>query len=322
MKKTTALLALGITLLALPIVRAQGTLTPPGSPAPTQKSLQEIWDKLEKLSSDIPTLIQQAIPPVQGMVPVLGGVLPQGSELAGQRVATFYIGRYEVSWLEWQEVRDWAVANGYSDLVNKGAGSADNHPVRNVNWYDVVKWCNAKSEKYGLIPVYSVNGTVYRNGEFGDTESTLVLVNGDSTGYRLIGDAEWEWAARGGKLSQGHVYSGSSDPDSVAWYYDNSIGAFVNQWDGRGTWPVGLKLPNEIGVYDMSGNVWEWTWDLSGDSHRRIRGGAWGHPAISSAIGRRDGRYGPATSEQDIGFRLARNFATAATAPTPAPGIQ
>jgi hypothetical protein len=147
MKKTTALLALGITLLALPIVRAQGTLTPPGSPAPTQKSLQEIWDKLEKLSSDIPTLIQQAIPPVQGMVPVLGGVLPQGSELAGQRVATFYIGRYEVTWDEWQEVRDWAVNNGYSDLSGVGASSGDNYPVRNVNWFDVVKWCNAKSEK-------------------------------------------------------------------------------------------------------------------------------------------------------------------------------
>jgi hypothetical protein len=98
------------------------------------------------------------------MVSVQGGTLPSSSQLAGQTVTTFQIGKYEVTWGEWKEVRDWAVANGYTDLVNVGAGSAGNHPVRNVSWYDVVKWCNAKSEKEGLVAVYSVNGTVYRSG--------------------------------------------------------------------------------------------------------------------------------------------------------------
>ena len=103
------------------------------------------------------------------MVTVGGGTLPQSSGLSGQIVSTFHIGKYEVSWGEWKEVRAWGVANGYSDLDGVGdtypSGSADNFPVINVSWYDVVKWMNAKSEKEGLTPVYQVSGAVYKTGQ-------------------------------------------------------------------------------------------------------------------------------------------------------------
>jgi formylglycine-generating enzyme required for sulfatase activity len=103
--------------------------------------------------------------PTPEMITVQGGALPSGSGLAGQTVPTFQIGKYEVTWGEWKAVRDWAVNNGYSDLANVGSGSGDDHPVREVSWYDVVKWCNARSEKEGLVPVYQVGGAVYKTGE-------------------------------------------------------------------------------------------------------------------------------------------------------------
>jgi hypothetical protein len=97
----------------------------------------------------------------KNMVRVEGGALPSGSGLAGQVVATFQIGKYEVTWGEWKTVRDWAVANGFS-FDNNGSGTTNFHPVADVSWYDVVKWCNAKSQMEGLAPVYSYNGTVLR----------------------------------------------------------------------------------------------------------------------------------------------------------------
>lgn len=87
--------------------------------------------------------------------------------------------------------------------------------------------------------------------------------------YRLPTEAEWEYACRGGKLSKGYAYAGSDDIDKVAWYDGNS--------DGR-THPVGQKMPNEIGLYDMSGNVWEWCQDMH-EGTGMCRGGSWIHNA-------------------------------------------
>ena len=229
------------------------------------------------------------------MVSVAGGTLPQSSELAGQTVAAFQIGKYEVTWGEWKSVRDWAVNNGYSDLAEVGdtypSGSADNFPVIKVSWYDVVKWSNARSEKEGLTPVYRVSGTTYKSGEVAPT------VSASANGYRLPSEKEWEWAARGGVSSQGYTYSGSNTISAVGWTNENS---------SDGTKAVGTKAANELGIYDMSGNVWEWCEDVA-YSNRRIRGGSWLNGAGFAAVAYRDDGNSPDHRRYYIGFRLVRS---------------
>ena len=252
-----------------------------------------------------------------GLVTVQGGSLPISSGLVGETVATFQIGKSEVTWDEWQDVRTWAVANGFTDLANVGAGSSGNHPVRNVSWHDVVKWCNAKSQKEGLTPVYQVGNANYKTGYSTPT------VNSNANGYRLPLEKEWEWAARGGLSSGNYIYSGSNDFNAVAWYKENSSG---------GTKSVGMKSANELGIFDMSGNVFEWCsdisqeWDPDTDGQGgnwwlfyRIRGGGFrsdlnycrvsqdsaGHTNSASNEGRWiDGGI----LSNDIGFRLARSL--------------
>jgi formylglycine-generating enzyme required for sulfatase activity len=111
-------------------------------------------------------------------------------------------------------------------------------------------------------------------------------------------EAEWEWAARGGASSQGSIYSGSNDLSAVAWYYDNSSG---------GTKAVGTKAANELGIYDMSGNVWEWCEDVVYTSNRRFRGGGWPYYADNCAVASRDYGSYPDYRNSSIGFRLARS---------------
>jgi len=244
---------------------------------------------------------------LDNMVMVPGGIMPISSELSGQIVATFAIGKYEVTWDEWQKVRIYAVAQGY-DLDDIGYGSAGNHPVRVVNWYDCVKWCNAKSEMEGFTPVYQVSGVTYKTGQ-----SDPTIVEG-ANGYRLPSEAEWEWAARGGVSSHGYVYSGSSDLNAVGWYWNNSDGAAVDQRSGRGTWPVGQKQPNELGIYDMSGNVWEWCFDRFDSSNRCFRGGSWSNglsdrcAVVFRGINKPGYRDNGGSCGYKVGFRTARSL--------------
>jgi len=236
-------------------------------------------------------------------VGVQGGSLPQSSGLAGTKVSDFRIGKTEVTWAEWQEVRDWAGANGYFDLTNIGGGSGPDHPVRHVNWYDVAKWCNAKSERDNLNPVYLNGGVIYRMG------NSYAEPDPSANGYRLPTEVEWEWAARGGTISQNYIYVGSNDLNSVGWYHENSVGAPLPLSNGRGTWPVGMKQPNELGLYDMSGNVVEWCFDsVNGNGeNRRFRGGSWGWTAEYCTVGSRYWFFGTINRASDVGFRLARN---------------
>ena len=177
--------------------------------------------------------------------------------------------------------------------------SSAEHPVERVSWFDAVRFCNALSERCGLSPAYTI----------GEGDEPAVSCDFSSSGLRLPTAAEWEYAARAG---QDFIYSGSNNADEVAWHRHNS--------DSR-THPVGLRNPNALGLYDMSGNVWEWCWDWfeeypqdasvdpSGPSTGSIRvnrGGSW---LYGPALLRTADRYGlrPADAGSDLGLRLSRS---------------
>lgn len=210
-------------------------------------------------------------------------------------VSGFYIGKYLVTQKEYKSL----IGN------NPSYFKGDDLPVETVSWFDAIKYCNAKSKTEGLPVAY--------NESTGDLLDSLGNITTDVTqakGYRLPTEAEWEYAVKGGTST--YKYSGSNDVGSVAWYWDNS---------GSKSHPVGTKKSNELGIYDMSGNVWEWCQDWYDDYNgtnsvnryiyektygRVLRGGGWNNDAGDMRVTNR--YFGdPTDRDFDVGFRVVRS---------------
>ncbi|MCL2718031.1 MAG: formylglycine-generating enzyme family protein [Lachnospiraceae bacterium] len=253
----------------------------------------------------------------EGFVLVKGGYFTNvNSNLYGkdEKVEDFYIGTHLVTQREWAEV----MGSNPSEFIGD-----DNRPVEMINWYDAIEFLNRKSELENLEPFYAIDKENADPNNFGQEDDIrwTVTINPGANGYRLPTEIEWEYAASGGQLSENYLFSGSDDPDEVAWHFRNSGDAYLTEFwyysiilaNNCRTRPVGQKLPNELGLYDMSGNVREWCWDWHGEGvspaggeGRVIRGGGWLGQEDVCAVNYRnflEGHY----RFNDMGLRLVRN---------------
>ena len=204
----------------------------------------------------------------------------------------FYISKYEVTQKE------------YKDITGKNPSffsKSENFPLHNIKWDDAIEFCNLKSEMEGLTLVYTI-------------KAFSVICNWNAGGYRLPTEAEWEYAARGGAMSKGYTYSGSNELNKVGNCLPKNNGLYMD---------VGSLEPNELGLYDMTGNASEWCWDYykmnyyknspkfnpkgpdNGDE-RVIRGGNKSTPVKLARVTFRSSNQ-QNKDDATIGFRIVRN---------------
>ena len=227
-------------------------------------------------------------------------------------IPDMYVCDHEVTRGEFKEVMetDPSTANAYDKDGNKLTGDAVlNNPVNYVNWYAAIAYCNKLSLKENLTPCYSVSGvTDWENLAYSSIPTTsddnwdALTYNKEADGYRLPTEAEWEWLARGG---ENYTYAGSNTVDDVAWYTSNT--------NRTGTREVKTKKANGYGLYDMSGNVFEWCYDRTDDlfgtssgSCRVLRGGSWDCDFSICAVSFKNQNY-PYYHFNDDGFRVVRS---------------
>jgi len=256
------------------------------------------------------------IMPDPNMVLVEGGTFQMGDvyniQIHTVTLSSFYIGKFEVTQSEWIATMGSNPSHFTGDL---------NLPVDAASWCNVLIYCNKRSFNENLTPCYSINGSTdpadWPDPVNDPNSFAATICNWSANGYRMPTEAEWEFAARGGNSSQGYTYSGSNVCETVAWTDINSYNK---------THPVGEKLPNELGLYDMSGNVGEWNWDWYGgeyqgysvtnphgatvplgDGNRIFRGGSFNNIATYCGVAYRDKRspvYG--NGGWYYGFRVVR----------------
>jgi len=250
---------------------------------------------------------------VSRMIFVQGGSFHPNNETIIS-LSDFYMSNYLITQLEWQTVME---GNNNGISANPSLAFQDiNNPVDNINWYEAIVYCNRRSVLEGLQPVYFKNGISNTNvwgyiPNNNDEEWDSIIQDISLSGYRLPTEMEWWFAARGGNTNRNYLYSGGNLINEVAWFIDNSSGQ---------THPVGDKKPNELGLYDMSGNLWEWCWDWyspyvptgsirdytgpESGVFRILRGGSYNHNDRSAEVSYREGRGNSWYNESTRGFRV------------------
>ena len=204
---------------------------------------------------------------------------------------------------------------------NPSGFKGDNRPVETISWWKALEFCNKLSEKYSLEPVYDLSkskqGVLTIKELKGKTVNPKMANFKNTEGFRLPTEIEWEWFCKGGQVAieQGtfdYKYSGSDNIDEVAWYAENSNYLIQN---------VGLKKSNQLGLFDCSGNIWEWCYDTEemenikslnfnfdpSSAYRRLRGGAWLHTAESCTTLYRTFEVA-AYIVMNTGFRIVRTI--------------